>query len=84
MKRVGDSSKLVKVLGPEAMDGIKINNADGTPYNGKKTPSSFKSDIQIVMNNTANVYHVSVKTTDCSPPSLVEFDLARCLGICAR
>ena len=70
-EKSGDSSKLVKVLGPEAMDGIKINNADGTPYNGKKTPSSFKSDIQIVMNNTANVYHVSVKTTDCSPPSLM-------------
>ena len=67
----GDSSTLMTVFGPEAIDGIKINNADGTSYNGKKTPSSFKSDIQIVMNNTANVYHVSVKTTDCSPPSLM-------------
>ena len=77
-----DSSKLVRVLGPEAMDGIKINNADGTPYNGKKTPSSFKSDIQIVMNNTANVYHVSVKNNRLFTPIFNEFDIARCLGIC--
>ena len=67
----GDSRALEAIFGHEAIDGIKVNNPDGTSYNGKKTPSTFKSDIQVVMINTANVYHISVKTIDCSPPSLM-------------
>ena len=71
-KKSNDYSKLIEIFGKEAESGIYVLNiADDKKYDGSKASRNCKADIRIIMCEKLKNYDASIKTTSCSPPSII-------------